>query len=300
MVAAPAQVFPKGYCTYWAAKRFNETSPAPHCNWEGDAIEWIPNAAKQPKDGYGWVISTNIHDAEPGAIAVFGGTKYGHAAFVEEVSPTGITVSEMNWGTNVDGLPDHISTNFDVPSTVYLPFSTGLTREGGAGKFIGYILPHTLRSLIAQSKPWHVYYNKTTGDIAYSLNPVYAVSHKGYLLTGQQGEVFEHHVPNTIPVYSYYNPTTQLHFYSREDVDLSPLGFSQEKDATVYAFEKADSLPGFHAVPMNRYVDSTGQEHLYTLLKDEIGKPWKFERAEFYVVNQPTPVDTPPALFTKD
>jgi surface antigen len=290
-----AQVFPRGYCTYWAAKRFDETSPSPHCNWEGNANEWIPNAAKQPSNGYGWVISTNVHDAEPGAIVVFGGTRYGHVAFVESVSPTGITVSEMNWGKEVDGFPDHITDNFDVPTTTFLPFSTGLKRDDGASKFEGYILPHTLRSLIAETKPWNVYYNKTTGDITYTLSGTYGATHKGYALVRSEGRVFDHRVPNTIPIYTYYNLDTRIHFYCREEADLSKLGFSEQKDETVYAFEEKDSLPGFSAVPINRYVSDDGATHLYTLLKDQVGKPWKFERAEFYVVNQPIPQD-PPAV----
>jgi|GEM_PF-2596875 len=294
---ASAQVFPKGYCTYWAAKRFDETSPAPHCNWLGDAIQWIPNAAKDPADGLGWVISTNIHDVVPGSILVFGGSEYGHVSFVESVSPTGVNISEMNWGKRVVGLPDWITDNYDVPSNTYLPFSTGFNRDNGQAKFLGIILPTTLRSLIAESKPWHVFYNKETGDVAYSVNQNFGVDHKGYELAGSQGRVFDHPEPDTIPIYCYFNTDTQTHFYTKEDADMSKTGYYKIKDATIYAFEEKESLPGFRAAPMNRFVSSNGLAHLYTLLPvDQIGKPWKFEKAEFYVINQPVPATDTVAL----
>lgn len=76
--------FDWGYCTWWVAQRRAVA-------WNGNAIEWYANAQAQ---GYA------VGDAPaPGAILVrrsayWGG--YGHVAYVESVSGTTFTVSEMN------------------------------------------------------------------------------------------------------------------------------------------------------------------------------------------------------------
>ncbi len=76
--------FDWGYCTWWVAQRRAVT-------WNGNAIDWYANAQD---DGYA-VGNTPA----PGAILVrrsayWGG--YGHVAYVESVSGTTFTVSEMN------------------------------------------------------------------------------------------------------------------------------------------------------------------------------------------------------------
>ena len=76
--------FDWGYCTWWVAQR--RAVP-----WNGNAIEWYDNAQEQ-----GYAVGNT---PAPGAILVrrsayWGG--YGHVAYVESVTGTTFTVSEMN------------------------------------------------------------------------------------------------------------------------------------------------------------------------------------------------------------
>lgn len=74
--------FPWGQCTYWvASQRF--------VPWNGNAIQWWPAAQRYGvPEGQVPVV---------GAIAVYGGTYYGHVAFVTKVLPDGSwQQSEMN------------------------------------------------------------------------------------------------------------------------------------------------------------------------------------------------------------
>lgn len=76
--------FDWGYCTWWVAQRRSVT-------WMGNAIDWYGNAQAQ-----GYVVGDT---PAPGAILVrrsayWGG--YGHVAYVESVSGTTFTISEMN------------------------------------------------------------------------------------------------------------------------------------------------------------------------------------------------------------
>ncbi len=74
--------FPWGQCTYWVASQR-------YVPWSGNAIQWWSAAQRygQP-EGQVPVV---------GAIAVYGGTYYGHVAFVTQVLPNGSwQQSEMN------------------------------------------------------------------------------------------------------------------------------------------------------------------------------------------------------------
>lgn len=92
--------FDWGYCTWWVAKRRDVT-------WMGNAIEWYDNAQEQ---GY------NVGDTPmPGAILVRRSAYwngYGHVAYVESVSGTTFTVSEMN----VQGLGVLSTRTYDMQS----------------------------------------------------------------------------------------------------------------------------------------------------------------------------------------
>ena len=74
--------FPWGYCTYYVATKR-------HVPWGGNAKNWLKNAP-----AFGAVISK-----EPvvGSILVSTGGKYGHVAYVEKVTDTHVTISEMNY-----------------------------------------------------------------------------------------------------------------------------------------------------------------------------------------------------------
>ena len=86
--ASVTNTYEYGYCTFWSAKRREETAkPIPN-TW-GDARTWDDGARR---DGY-------VVDQTPtqGAIMQTDAGALGHVAFVEEVLPDGIwKISEMN------------------------------------------------------------------------------------------------------------------------------------------------------------------------------------------------------------
>ena len=77
--------FPYGWCTWWAA--YNR-----HVTWNGNAADWLENAAAQ---GYHTAASPTV-----GAIAVYRPvgeySPLGHVAIVIAVSDRAYTVSEMH------------------------------------------------------------------------------------------------------------------------------------------------------------------------------------------------------------
>lgn len=78
-------IFPKGYCTWYVAQKLPGKIP-----WGGNAKAWIANSK-----AYGAVVD---FDPAPGTILVTNDNKYyGHVAYVEEVTPTSVIVSEMNY-----------------------------------------------------------------------------------------------------------------------------------------------------------------------------------------------------------
>lgn len=80
---ADAHIFPKGYCTWYVAQKV-------YVPWGGNAKNWPANAR-----GHGAVIDK---DPSPGAILVTNdNARYGHVAYIEKVTETTITVSEMNY-----------------------------------------------------------------------------------------------------------------------------------------------------------------------------------------------------------
>jgi surface antigen len=90
-----------GYCTYYVATRRNVPS-----DW-GNANQWYYNAQAS---GFS-VGSTPI----PGAIAWTGAGYYGHVAYVESVSGSEVTISEMNYNGNWDRV-----TERTVPASSFL------------------------------------------------------------------------------------------------------------------------------------------------------------------------------------
>ena len=77
--------FPKGYCTWYVAQRLGSK-----VQWGGNAKAWIANSK-----AYGAVVD---RDPAPGTILVTNESrKYGHVAYVEEVTETSVIVTEMNY-----------------------------------------------------------------------------------------------------------------------------------------------------------------------------------------------------------
>ena len=77
--------FPKGYCTWYVAQRLGSK-----VQLGGNAKAWIANSK-----AYGAVVD---RDPAPGTILVTNESrKYGHVAYVEEVTETSVIVTEMNY-----------------------------------------------------------------------------------------------------------------------------------------------------------------------------------------------------------
>lgn len=76
-------LFPKGYCTYYVATRMKIT-------FGGNAKNWLANARAS-----GYVVGNA--PAPRSAVVTTDSRRYGHVAYVEEVTETAILVSEMNF-----------------------------------------------------------------------------------------------------------------------------------------------------------------------------------------------------------
>lgn len=74
--------FPYGYCTWWVAQQR-------YVPWSGNAWQWYGNA-----QAYGRSVGQT---PVPGAIMVTWESGYGHVAYVESVSGSSFTVTEMNY-----------------------------------------------------------------------------------------------------------------------------------------------------------------------------------------------------------
>lgn len=123
-----------GQCTTHAARRFDTVAPDPGVNWRGNAVTWYDHASAA-----GWVVSADIRAARPGAIAVWD-TNAGHVAYVEAVSESGITVSEMNWGGyGCAGWSRYRTSMWGRESWATLTWAEVRSRLGHG--FIGYIYP---------------------------------------------------------------------------------------------------------------------------------------------------------------
>ncbi len=76
-------LFPKGYCTYYVANKMKIT-------FGGNAKNWLANARAS-----GYVVSNE--PAPRTAVVTTDSKRYGHVAYVEEVTDSAILVSEMNF-----------------------------------------------------------------------------------------------------------------------------------------------------------------------------------------------------------
>ncbi len=92
--------FTPGYCTYYAAERFNEASSV-DVYWNGDAGKWIDNA-KLKAEEKGVMITSNPREITENSILVWSGNKFnpkGHVAIVDRIDfdQKIIYYSEMNY-----------------------------------------------------------------------------------------------------------------------------------------------------------------------------------------------------------
>lgn len=78
-------LFPKGYCTYYVAGKMTIT-------FGGNAKNWLANARAS-----GYVVKGPSEPAVRTAVVTTDSRRYGHVAYVEEVTDTAILVSEMNY-----------------------------------------------------------------------------------------------------------------------------------------------------------------------------------------------------------
>ncbi len=78
-----SHTFPKGYCTWYVATRMKIT-------FGGNAKNWLANARAS-----GYVVSNEA--APRTAVVTTDSARYGHVAYVEQVTDSAILVSEMNF-----------------------------------------------------------------------------------------------------------------------------------------------------------------------------------------------------------
>lgn len=87
-LASGSHRFPYGQCTWYVAtKRY--------VPWSGNAKNWLTNAAKM---GFAVCRGNGYKcDPSPGSIMVTNESRYGHVVFVESVTSSTVTFSEMNY-----------------------------------------------------------------------------------------------------------------------------------------------------------------------------------------------------------
>lgn len=169
---------------YEAIAEWDKYSPAPGCDWSGDAGAWVENAKTK-----NWVTYTDMRAAEPGAIIVWKNGNMGHCGVVTSVSGSGISVKEMNWGKQVPGAEAGWPDMAGRYGTHTLRFSDNLSTA--SYKFAGFIMPR-----------------KTT---AYSLNVVLNIQAVADMqsLRGGNGNLGAI-VPNSLSVDRNWSPDYEL------------------------------------------------------------------------------------------
>lgn len=140
---AKSNNFPQGFCTWYAAQRFNAIAPEPGINWGGNANTWYANATAKK-----WNGSTNPMAPKNSAIVVWGGG-LGHVAIVVSRFSGGINITEMNYGNPLPGFNDSQSPNYAKTANFGKTTSARLTWTTVANRnnmpFIGYIYPEQVK-----------------------------------------------------------------------------------------------------------------------------------------------------------
>ena len=276
--ASYGQFYP-GYCTYYAAQKFDQTAPSPQCNWNGNAAQWAGNARAS-----GWNVTTSVTAAVRGAVVVWSGGGFGHVAYVESVTASGVNISEMNWGRLVDPV-NGITTNFNKVTTAYLSYASGLQRGGYS--FAGYVLPtrqgapppnNVLVPLYRYRSNWgrgDRFYTTNFGELGYA-------GFGGWVFEGIQCHVYASQVSGAIPLYRYSSSSLGLHFYTTQNVDLSGIGYHME-GIQCYVYSNSVCYTDPNITPLYRYYNTWNNSHFYTTNWGELGGgggDWRYEGIE--------------------
>lgn len=272
------QFYP-GYCTYYAAQKFDQAAPSPKCNWNGDAAQWAGNAKAS-----GWNVATSVTAAVPGAVVVWSGGGFGHVAYVESVSASGINISEMNWGKIIDPV-NGITTNFNKVTTAFLSYSSGLQR--GSYSFVGYVLPTRQGPPPSNNVLVPLYRYRSNlgrGDRFYTTNfgELGNGGSGGWVYEGVQCQVYSSQVSGTIPLYRYCSSSLGLHFYTTQNVDLSGIGYHSE-GIQCYVYGNSVCYTDPNITPLYRYYNTRSNAHFYTTNWGELGGgggDWHYEGIE--------------------
>lgn len=266
--------FPEGYCTRFAAKKFDENSgvtPSPLCNWSGNAGTWLSTA-----DTNGWVTDRAARSAKVGAIIVWVNGTFGHVGFVTAVSSTGITVQEMNYGPptgNPADASNGITANFGIVTQVDLPFtqlSRGPLKNGGYKlTFSGYVFP--TRKGAEYGVPMYRYYNVVTdqhfyttnlGELGYGVGPwIYEGARFCLKPTSSNGAV---------AVRRFLNLINGGHFYTLSTTEANN-GFPWRRENDMgFAYNPSGNQPN-GTVAIYRYYNPYSDDHFYTTDFRELG-----------------------------
>jgi hypothetical protein len=121
LASASYKGFFGGYCTYYAAMRFDKAAPSPGINWRGNAGTWYKHASVA-----GWQVTRSARVAVAGTVIVWTDADSGHVGVVRHVDARYVYGREMNWG------------RFGVVTSFRLPRSN-LNRR--SYRFAGFVLP---------------------------------------------------------------------------------------------------------------------------------------------------------------
>lgn len=271
--------FIPGYCTYYAAQRFDGVAPSPKCNWGGDAGTWLENA-----DTKGWQTDRAATSARVGAVIVWRNSSYGHVAFVESVSSSGITIREMNYGSYASeaNRKKGITVNFNKVTTATLSFNQ-LSR--GALTFAGYVFP--TRKGAEAGIPMRRYYNPVLDQHFYTTNPNELGNGSGnWIYEGVRFQMKASTAGGAVAFRRFMCIRDGAHFYTASTTEaVGDPNWVRENDMG-FIHPPTSGQPG-GTVALYRYYNTRSNDHFYTINFNELGNgggAWIYEGVAGYVL----------------
>lgn len=236
--------FSAGYCTRYAAQRFDSVAPSPLCNWNGNASAWFTNASAN-----GWETVASPYGVMPGSIMVWTDGGQGHVAFVESTTSSTVSVSEMNW------------TGFNQISYATLPLSNLTRGTSGQYTFLGYILPYRQGG----RTPMYRYMNDVLP--AHFFTTTWSELGGGagdWRYEGVGFKVGTVQLSGWVPLYRARSANNGTHFYSvvANDIFGNPNWIYEGVEG--YVFPSTAGYQPAGMVPLYRYDNSATGDYLYT------------------------------------
>ena len=129
-------------------------------------------------------------------------------------------------------------------------------------------------STISGTVPFYRWYNPDNGDHFYTISPdvIHGYQREGSLGNGVECYVanltvsIKPRISNTVPLYRWYNPDNEDHFYTTSSDDFPGYKHEGEEGIECYVFNQ--SVKG--AVPLYRWWNPDNGDHFYTISAQEI------------------------------